>query len=319
MVHAGNSYYTYAMKEADRAVITPLIYDPGYIDFLLEYCSREKINALLSVFDIDLRVLAVARERFAKENIRIVISDWETINNCFDKWLMCNLLSNNAIRTPKSYLNLDDINLALRNREITFPMVIKPRWGAGSLGVFETDEMDELLVFKRKIKKIISNSYLKFESANDPENNIIFQEKIAGEEYGLDVFNDLNGNFLTCIPKKKLRMRAGETDAAVVVSDESLFDLGRKLSLILRHIGNLDIDVIMNGGKWNVIDINCRFGGQYPFSHLAGVDFPKAIVNMLMDKPVTPELIKANFNIIGCKDVNPVILPQGHETHEYNN
>lgn len=41
LVHAGNSFNSPALQVADKAVITPLIYDPSYIDFLIDYC---KIN-----------------------------------------------------------------------------------------------------------------------------------------------------------------------------------------------------------------------------------------------------------------------------------
>ncbi len=58
LVHAGNSVETYAMQVADRSVITPLIYDTTYIDFLFDYCKKNDINAIIPLFDIDLPVLS---------------------------------------------------------------------------------------------------------------------------------------------------------------------------------------------------------------------------------------------------------------------
>ena len=79
------------------------------------------------------------------------------------------------------------------------------------------------------MQKNIEESYLKYESNLDPTRSIIIQEKLIGDEYGLDVFNDLNGNFLTCVPKKKLAMRAGETDSAEIINNADLFSIGEKI------------------------------------------------------------------------------------------
>ena len=47
LVHAANSSECPAFASADRSVITPLIYDKGYISFLLEYCKKEAIGLLV--------------------------------------------------------------------------------------------------------------------------------------------------------------------------------------------------------------------------------------------------------------------------------
>ena len=52
LVHAANNVLTYSLTQADRYVITPDIYDEAYIDFLIDYCVREKIDALVPLFDI---------------------------------------------------------------------------------------------------------------------------------------------------------------------------------------------------------------------------------------------------------------------------
>lgn len=47
LVHAANSVETYAMKVADRSVVTPLIYNSSYIGFLLDYCLTNKVEAII--------------------------------------------------------------------------------------------------------------------------------------------------------------------------------------------------------------------------------------------------------------------------------
>ena len=64
-IHVVNSDdKTVAFRYADKASVCPLIYDDSYIPFLLEYCEINKIDAVISLFDIDLLVLAKNKARF---------------------------------------------------------------------------------------------------------------------------------------------------------------------------------------------------------------------------------------------------------------
>jgi len=302
LVHAANSTDTYAIHQADKYVITPLIYDDNYIEFLLIYCLKHNIGAIISFFDIDLPILAANKAKFSGCGVRLLISDCNTIQICNDKWLTYEFLSNNGFCTPQTFLTLSECSKALESKEVEFPLMIKPRWGMGSMAIFQVDNMDELRVLYKKVKNIIVDSYLKYESNLDPEKCVIIQEKLIGNEYGLDVFNDLEGNFLACVPKIKLAMREGETFSAKIVDDAQLLGLGMKLSLKLKHLANLDVDCFKVDNGYCILEMNCRFGGQYPFSHLAGVNFPKAIVQMLLGNPTDENLLKMNVGTIGIKD-----------------
>ena len=86
-VHVANSSnMSPAFLVADCHVITPLIYDSGYIPFLLEYCKNNNINAIISLFDIDLPILSANKEQFNKIGTQIIVSDMNVIDICNDKW-----------------------------------------------------------------------------------------------------------------------------------------------------------------------------------------------------------------------------------------
>jgi carbamoyl-phosphate synthase large subunit len=75
---------------------------------------------------------------------------------------------------------------------------------------------------------------------------------------------------------------------------------------LLKHIANIDVDCFKVEDIYHILEINCRFGGQYPFCHLAGVDFPKAIINMLSNIKISPELLIAKYGTVGFKDLMPI-------------
>lgn len=305
-VHAANSVKTYALQMADKSVVTPLIYDKSYIDFLLQYCRTNSIRAIIPLFDIDLPILSKSKQVFKDYHIDVIVSDPLFIQICNDKWLTSIFLNEKGFKTPRTYVNLDQAKYAIETRQISYPVIVKPRWGMGSIGIYEADDYAELLLFYKKTYRAIQTSYLQFESLESPDNCVLIQEKISGSEHGIDVFNDLNGNYLTCVPKRKLAMRAGETDSAEVLDNLSLLEIGKKLGSLSNHIGNLDVDCFIVNNDVYILELNCRFGGQYPFSHLAGVNFPKALLSMLKEEGVDNECLLFKTGIVGIKDLIPV-------------
>lgn len=303
LVHAANSELTYALTLADQKIITPPIYDETYIDFLLNYCKENDITAIISLFDIDLPVLSKNKEMFGEQGIRIIVSDPWVTELCNDKWLTYQFLRSNDIHTPTSFISLDEAKAALQIAEVHYPLIIKPRWGMGSIGIFEAENELELEVLYNKTRQAIAKSYLKYESAADISRAVLIQERAKGLEHGIDVLNDLEGNYICTVAKQKIAMRAGETDIAKVIHHSDLEGLGEKLSGLLRHIGNLDVDCFLERDNISVLELNCRFGGQYPFTHLAGANFPKILVDLLCGKAARLDDYTVKYSTMGFKEL----------------
>lgn len=308
-VYASNSVLTYSMTCADGYVLTPKIYDSSYIQFLLEYCNDNHINAIIPLFDIDLPILAKNKDVFKEQGIDVVVSDYNVTQTCNDKWKTYQFLKSLNIQQVATFINIDDVKFALCNKTISYPLILKPRWGMGSIGIYTVNNENELDVLYQKLQKEIFDTYLKYESAEDVSACVLIQEKILGQEFGLDVLNDLNKQYVTCVAKKKIAMRSGETDIAQIIDNQPFLKLAKNISESLQHIGNLDVDCfITNENDLIVLEMNCRFGGQYPFSHNAGVDFPKQIIEWILNKPTSKELITHRTGVISCKDIEIVEL-----------
>ena len=304
-VHVSNSSnISPAFLYADKYVTTPLIYDSNYISFLKEYCIENDIQVIISLFDIDLLVLTQHKQEFADIGIQIIVSSEAVIEICNDKWKTYNFLKDNGFDVPKTYIDKEAALSDIRNKILEFPLVLKPRWGMGSISVFIADNELELDVFYDKINRQIEESYLKYESARTKNYAVLIQEKLKGQEYGADIINDLSGKYQNCIVKKKLAMRAGETDCAMVVEDTRVIETGKRLSYLLQHVANLDVDMFVCADKVYVLEMNARFGGGYPFSHIAGVDLPRAIVSWIEKKEIEREWLQACPNILAHKDIH---------------
>lgn len=302
-----------AFLVADEAVVVPQIYDSEYIPFLLEYCKKKHIQAIISLFDIDLPILARHKGDFQQIGTKVIVSDFEFVEICNDKWKTYIYLKENGLPVPRTYLNLETAKDDLADEKLQYPVMVKPRWGMGSIAVYQADNEEEMVVLYKKTKNEIKKSYLKYESAQNIEESVLIQQKITGQEYGMDVINDLKGNYVNTIVKRKAAMRSGETDCAITVDNPNIRNLGEQIAKMSNHIANLDVDVMQSEeGTYYVIEMNARFGGGYPFSHLAGVNLPQAIVNWLLDKPVEKAMFSPRMGIFGQKDIRIVELPNSY-------
>ena len=308
-IHVANSSdVTPAFLVADKAIVTPLIYDSEYIPFLLEYCQDNRIDAIISLFDIDLPVLAKHRDDFQSIGTNVIVADYDKVVICNDKWETFCFLKEKKICVPETFLSVEDAIYAEKQGSVHYPFIIKPRWGMGSIAIFEAENEQELRVFYAKVKSYIQNTYLKYESAMDLGNCVIIQEKLEGQEFGLDVINDLDSNFVTTIVKQKYAMRSGETDCAVTVNNSELKMLGEKLSNVMKHRANMDVDIFYHNEKYYVLEMNARFGGGYPFSHMAGVNLPLAIVKWIKGEKVDRKILTEKIGVMAQKDIEMVCL-----------
>ena len=97
--------------------------------------------------------------------------------------------------------------------------------------------------------------------------------------------------------KHKLRMRAGQTDRATTVDHPRLEAVGALIGRRLGHRGIMDCDAFVDGDDVWVIDLNPRFGGGYPFSHLAGANLPAALVAWAEGSRVDPAWLRVTPNV----------------------
>lgn len=279
-----------ALSAADRVEQVPPVYADNYIDTVLEICHKHDIKALISLNDLELPILAAHREEFERMGVVLVVSSDEVIDICFDKYRTAQYIKSIGLDTPKTFINYREAESAIDKGELAFPLVLKPRWGSGSIGIEFVEDKEEMDIVYHLLLKKVKKSILSTASIGDEF--ILIQEKINGAEYGLDVMNDLQGNHIAVSVKRKLAMRAGETDKAVTVDNETIRHIGSCLGKNLGHIANLDCDVLERDGRYYVLELNPRFGGGYPFSQEAGVNMPKAIIEWLKGNSVDSSLLQ---------------------------
>jgi carbamoyl-phosphate synthase large subunit len=117
----------------------------------------------------------------------------------------------------------------------------------------------------------------------------------------MDVINNLDSKYEATLIRKKIAMRAGETEKAETIYDERLNKIGKEIGNNLKHTGILDSDLIIENGNIYLLEMNARFGGGYPFMHFAGANFPLALVEWLKGNKTPENCFKYKDGSISAK------------------
>lgn len=278
-----------AMYLADKFYIVPRIDEEGYIEKLFEICKKEKISAILSLIDPELSLISSMKSKFDQMNIKIIGSDFDRNEISLDKLKMYDWLINNDFRTAKSYVELSEFEKDLEDGNISFPVFVKPIKGSASLNISKVEDLDS-------VRFLMNN-----------QKGLMIQEFLNGQEIGLDVYIDLlSQDIVSIFAKKKLLMRAGETDKSVSFKDEKLFNLVESFVKKFGYLGQIDIDVFDINGEYYISEVNPRFGGGYPHAYECGANHVEYIINNLLgieNKPVIGQNYEENIYMMKFNEV----------------
>jgi len=249
----------------------PLYGSEEYMDVLTSFICEHEINYVLTLSDIEVVVLSGNEVLLENAGCHLIGLPYDKALLCLDKYLFYEYLITNGIYTPLTYIEVDKLQTDLKAGRIHYPLIIKNRWGMGSKGLAVVHSEDDL----KNYNNTGQASFPSFLGAvKNPDLNVVYQEMLFSDEYGMDIINDLDRKYRLCVVKKKLEMRGGETDVAEMVCFPEAEILAEKLSFLFQHQGNMDCDFLNVEGKLYVIDVNPRFGGGYIFSEAAGVNVP---------------------------------------------
>lgn len=261
-----------ALYEADTYYLVPRMTEPGYLDRILEICRQENVDGILPLFEDELDLLSQNRAMFEAEGILAIVSAAETVALCRDKYRFYEHLIRNGLPALPTCIGTEAFDAALAAGTMRFPVFVKPVKGCGSAGISRVDD-------RALLEALCRHS----------EEELLIQQFANGEELGADIYVDLISHKpVSVFTKKKVRMRAGETEKSVSVKDDSLFALIEKTVATLQLAGPVDMDIFRVEDNYYISEINPRFGGGYPHAYHCGVNFPALIAQNLAGRENRP-------------------------------
>ncbi|MCF2586717.1 ATP-grasp domain-containing protein [Brevibacterium sp. UCMA 11752] len=258
----------------DIGRIMPKYSDPAYETALLDLIADLEPQLFISVNDYELLHLHVntdLADRMRQSGVLVpgVSAEWQ--RGCVDKLQTAQMLTDIGVPTAPTVSggDRDGLSALASNSD---DVVVKHRFGSGSSGL--------AIVSADRAEEAVAESLLTAPARSDTEptaDDVVVQPKLSGVEHGVDIVGALRapGDLAAVLARRKLRMRAGETDKAVTVDPAPFVANSALIAEAAGLTGLIDVDMFLDEeGRSTVIDINPRFGGGYPFAHLAGADVP---------------------------------------------
>ena len=272
------------LVDADHRRIVPRGAAADFVDTVLGMCRDDGITVLFPTVDVELEGLAARRTEFAAHGIQIAAPSSETLASTLDKHALA-IACEGALRVPATEL-LDADGVA---SPWDFPVIVKPRRGAGSRGVRLVDDRDEL-------EDIGTGS------------DLIIQEHLPGAEYSVDVLAAPDGHVVAAVPRTRERVDSGVSIAGRTVRDPELVEAASAAARAVGLVGVANVQLRRDkDGVPALLEINPRFPGAMPLTIAAGVDMPSLYLDLLLGNPV-PEHVDF-VELANVRFLEDVFLP----------
>jgi carbamoyl-phosphate synthase large subunit len=264
-----------AFQSCDKGFLVKPVTHAGYIKQLLTIVKANKVKLLVPTVDLDLKLLARNKPKFAAIGCCVLISTPQVVDICQDKRKTHRFLVRNGFDTPLTM----SVRTALSRKKINWPCFLKPWDGYASRGNALVNNRRELLFFAKRIP------------------NPICQEFINGTEHTCDVYVDFSMKVRCVVPRKRIEVRAGEVSKGQVVKHPVIIsEAARLVEKLGAGPGVITLQLFLtDDNKVKFIEINPRFGGGVPLSIKAGANFPKWILQELLTS-------KTNISFDAFKD-----------------
>lgn len=264
---------SFGLFETQHRYVIPPASSENYIPILLQICKKEKVQAIVTGSEPELKKVSQNSQIFEELGIKVLLNPWEIIELCTDKYAITNFLKSKGISTPNSFLytKKDDIN-----KVNNFPVIVKPKIGGGSQNVYLAQDKEELFFFSNYLQKY------DFEP--------LIQEYVGNEneEFTIGILYADSGKLFTSIAMKRALGSGLSTKQTVinkVTNKKYVISSGISQGIIddFKKIREMAKKIVIELDAQGPINIQCRNteDGLIPFEinpRFSGTTGPRSLV-----------------------------------------
>jgi len=262
--------YAFGLYTVDKAYVSPLASDPGFMSWLVATCRREAIQLILTGVEPVLDFLSRhAREIHDQCGAIPVVSEPDTLAIGLDKLLTCQWLEKHRFNFPRYAASENHTAVQDLLKQCGFPLLAKPRRGKGAAGIFVVRDDADLDYITKK------PGYVVQELLGDDQS-----------EYTAGGFCDRQGRVHGMTVMKR-ELLSGTTYRAVMDDFPEIEAEAQRIIHQLKPMGPCNIQLRMSHGRPVCFEINMRFSGTNPCRARAGInDAEWSVRHFILNEPV---------------------------------
>lgn len=292
-----------------KGYIVPKASKSDYIERLIEIANTEGVDVIIPGSDPE--VLEVARNKKKlekKTGMKVLTSSPDAVEIGLDKWKTFQFLKKNNFSTPLTALP-ESVNKLLDKKD--FPLVVKPRRGSASLGLFIVNSEKELdYAISESDKEIIVQEYL------IPENwkNVTRQKlRLQIDEFSTEVIVSKEGRIIASITNWR-KMVKGIPKIAIIKPFGEVKKACEKVTDCMHALGPVNLQARVTEKGPTFFEINTRFSGSTAVRCFAGFNGPDTMIrDVVLGQESSPDDLKFD-NLIEMRYNNEVYITE----NEYN-
>lgn len=269
-------------------IVPPASREEQYGKIILDIILKEGVNAVFVASSHELAFFCSHKEEIEERTCaRIFVNPPGVMKICDDKWLTVKFLKEHnfyypgTIRYPEDRARLDPFI-----KEAGFPVIIKPRRGAGSENLHKVFSLPELLSVVKGREGFILQQYIPDEHG----------------EYTTGICAGAGGRVLSAITLKRI-LRDGMTMAAEADDYSHLTNYCRQVAGVLRPYGPCNFQFRLLEGKPYIFEINPRFSSSTGMRCVLGINEAEILLRSeILGEPVSPQRVVKGSIIRQYKD-----------------
>jgi carbamoyl-phosphate synthase large subunit len=255
--------HSFGLFECDHRYTVPRVKDPDFVPALAAICARHAVDLVAPILDFELDLFAAPATAAHLGGVRIISNSAATVALARDKRAATAKVAEAGVAVPDVF----DADTS----GATFPLVVKPTVGAGSVGVSIVRTASEL---PAALAAAGAAPFL--------------QEFVDGDEYTVDLVVSPDGVVLAACPRQRVEIRGGQSYKGRTVDDEEVAAAARRAARALGMTGQGNVQLLRAraGGPPKFIELNPKFAAGMGLTIGAGLNLPLVYVKLALGLPV---------------------------------
>ena len=253
---------------ADECAVVPPASDDAFVDKLCAVAARLGADAVVCTVAEEMLVLAGREDQLARAGAAIWLSPSSSLLTCVDKWAFACAMHEARLPVPPTALRA-------KAGRLPGPWIVKPRFGRGSRDVYAVDTRTQMCAVLDRVA--------------DP----IFQTRVSGREFTVDVLVDRYGSVAGAVPRWRLETKAGISTKGCTLDNPDVIELASAAATGLGLEGAVNVQGFVDGrGRVWIIEVNPRVSGGLSLSQAAGADLVGELVRGTRGGLIRPERLR---------------------------